>query len=542
MPQANLGTLAVTLRADTARFVSDMDVARAQIGKIADAAKTVAVISGAAFAGLAGGIGAAMKAASGQRSAEIKLAAAIRGTGAAIDASKIKEYAGALQKVTTFGDEATISAAAMLTTFQLTEDQVLALMPRVQNLSAMYGMDLNSAALTVGRSLTAGAGALSRYGITLSEVQKEAFETGNQMQKVAVLMQALDANTGPAAAALANTGVGAFVQMKNAANDLVEELGFLVEGPMISGFKKAQEIISELIARFQAMSPETKKLVGESILVATAIAGVVTGLAGIAAVLPSVIAGFGALLTFSAAVAPAIAGVGVAIATASVLTVGYREVSQTTTDDISLMWKQLGNDIKESVGLLEPETGGVLDTVRSMFVELTDEIGDLWGEAMDWIGGTALGELIGNIADFVGESLKWWGEVGQGIKNAFIDAYDYLSSSWVGSVIGVFASIWKGIFTVLIAPFKLWIDGIGNAIGYWGKQLGIIKENTGSFNMEVDANGTLPRTWVNKLAPSTPAEKAAEKEAAETAKRVAAAKRAAAAAAAAAALKDAAEA
>jgi len=278
----DLGELKVKLTAATADFVAKMKEAEKTLDRFEKGIQGMAAISTAAFAGLSVGIWKAVEAAGEAEAAERKLEAAIRGSGQAIDVERIKQYAVALQQVTTYGDDTTVEAAAMLATFQLTENQILALLPRVQNLASMYEMDLTSAAVQVGKALTGSAGALSRYGITLSDAEKEAYNAGNQTQRLAMMLGILDKNTGPAARAMATTAVGAFKQMSNALGDVMEEIGKLVDSPLGSFFNAIKTAANVAIAALQSMPGTLKSIIGYGALGATAVAGLSTALLGVA--------------------------------------------------------------------------------------------------------------------------------------------------------------------------------------------------------------------------------------------------------------------
>ena len=105
-----------------------------------------------------------------QEQAEAKLNAAIRATGrqTAISMEHMRKYAAQLQKVTTYGDEATLSAMAMLQQLaNLNEKGLKQLTPLIQDFATAMGVDLNTAASLVGKTLGSTTNALSRYGIVI---------------------------------------------------------------------------------------------------------------------------------------------------------------------------------------------------------------------------------------------------------------------------------------------------------------------------------------------------------------------------------------
>lgn len=166
-----------------------------------------------------------------QEIAEGRLERALQnlGGGAEEATPKLIEQAAALQKLTNFGDEQIITSGAILASFRETAgpEGIGLLLPRVLDLAAGSSkatgetMDLNTAALVLGRSLTQGAGALSRYGISMTEAQKAAFSTATGLERVSILAQIVDDNFG----GMAETVVDPVKQLQNAAGDLIEVVG-----------------------------------------------------------------------------------------------------------------------------------------------------------------------------------------------------------------------------------------------------------------------------------------------------------------------------
>ena len=177
-----------------------------------------------------------------QEVSHAKLSAAIKGTAQSIDQSRLEKLAADLQKVTTFGDEATIEMMALLTTFNLTQDQIESLTPRIQNISAIMGTDMQSAAIAVGKAIsTANWGALTRFGIIIDE---DTQKSGDFVE----IMKAIDRNTGPAAEELAK-GAGAAEQLANEFGDLREVAG----EALIPVLKAGVAVLKPMVAVAKAM-------------------------------------------------------------------------------------------------------------------------------------------------------------------------------------------------------------------------------------------------------------------------------------------------
>jgi hypothetical protein len=153
-----------------------------------------------------------------------KLTGAIRATGmqSKISVQAITDLASSLQNVTTFSDDATVSAAAMLQQLGgLTERGLKKAIPAVQDFAAAMGMDLESAASLVGKALAGNVGALSRYGIQVKE-------GSDRSETFANVIKGLNEKFGGMAKELGKTTGGQLVIFKNEVDDLKESLGLLI--------------------------------------------------------------------------------------------------------------------------------------------------------------------------------------------------------------------------------------------------------------------------------------------------------------------------
>jgi len=139
--------------------------------------------------------------------------------------TRLTEYAASLQKATTFGDEQIISAMSLLATFQLTEATIAQLTPRVLDMAAATGQDLNSAAIMAGKAVTGQASALSRTGVVLDKFALSTAQAAGPTQEFAFLMGELDKNFAGAAEALAQTPLGKLDQLRNKIGDVEEQIG-----------------------------------------------------------------------------------------------------------------------------------------------------------------------------------------------------------------------------------------------------------------------------------------------------------------------------
>lgn len=190
-----------------------------------------------------------IKAFASQEQAEARLTQALKNQGfyTRENIKQLRELAKARQQVTTFGDEETLSALAMLSSFKLNTEQITKMAPLLQDLATMTAKvtggqaDLESMAKLVGLALEGQAGRLKQAGISLTDYQTQMITASNRAGKFNVLLEVMAANAGGLAVAVGETATGAVEKLGNKWGDLKEELG-----ESILESKSFQEFISLL--------------------------------------------------------------------------------------------------------------------------------------------------------------------------------------------------------------------------------------------------------------------------------------------------------
>ena len=172
-----------------------------------------------------------------QALAEAQLEQVIESTGSAagVTADEMRELASRLQDVTNFGDEATISAQALLFTFKNIGGEVIPEATKtVLDMSVALDQNLRTSAIQLGKALDApitGVSALSKAGVSFTEEQKELIkslvETGRVAEAQAIILAELNTQVGGSAAA-AREADGGITALGNAYGDLQENVGDLL--------------------------------------------------------------------------------------------------------------------------------------------------------------------------------------------------------------------------------------------------------------------------------------------------------------------------
>lgn len=139
----------------------------------------------------------------------------------------LQNQASALQRLTTFGDEAIIEAQAIFTQFGLNLQQTKLLTSATLDLAQAKGMDLKSAADLVSKSVGSSTNALSRYGIAIEGI-------AGSDERVKQAVENIDKIFGGQSQAAADTMAGKLKQLKNVWGDVFLELTGKALSPIIS--------------------------------------------------------------------------------------------------------------------------------------------------------------------------------------------------------------------------------------------------------------------------------------------------------------------
>jgi hypothetical protein len=217
------------------------------------AIKAAAELVIGAFQKISGYAGQVLDAWMQQEDASKKLEASLKATGtsALVSQGRIEQLASSLQKVTSFGDEATTSAAAMLQQLgKLSEEGLVKIIPLVQDFSAAMGIDLERAAMMVGKTIGTSTNAMTRYGVEIDA-------TATKQEKLDAISKALTEKFGGMAVAMADTTRGGLTQFKNAIGDLMEIGGELLSKvilPIVKPLTEWAAALGDLINKQQALN------------------------------------------------------------------------------------------------------------------------------------------------------------------------------------------------------------------------------------------------------------------------------------------------
>jgi len=177
-----------------------------------------------------------------QEKAETKLTSAIKATGKSheISTRSMKEYAAQLQQVTIYGDEATLSAMAMLQQLgNLGENELKDVTKATQDFASAMNLDLETAASLIGKTLGSSTNALTRYGV-------EVDMSLGKNERLAALVGEVEKKFGGAAVAMGETAFGSAEKLNNAWGDLQETGG----GMMNVVLTPMRNVLVSLVTQF----------------------------------------------------------------------------------------------------------------------------------------------------------------------------------------------------------------------------------------------------------------------------------------------------
>nr|DAS24743.1 MAG TPA: tail tape measure [Caudoviricetes sp.]DAT71566.1 MAG TPA: tail tape measure [Caudoviricetes sp.] len=155
------------------------------------------------------------------------------------DPVKIKVASENLQNLSTkimingvVDDDAIVAGAAQLSTFQLTDQQISKLLPKITDLTVnMNGLGTTQEHIfnqsnQIGKAITSGAlGPLTKAGIVIDANTQKKFKNMTMDQRVAAMQKILEENVGNVNAEMAKTPEGKIQQVANAWGNIKAEIG-----------------------------------------------------------------------------------------------------------------------------------------------------------------------------------------------------------------------------------------------------------------------------------------------------------------------------
>jgi len=192
----------------------------------------------AAGAVIIGAIGMMAKSAIEEERSAQRLTAVLRASNAAADPKPLLALADALSTTTRFSHEATESMMSMLAAQKFTGAQILRLTPLVQNLSVMFGKDLDVTAKMLGITLTKFTNTMTRMGLTIPP----AILATKDLNLILSYLEQRSAGV----AARMGEGADAIVILQNQIGEVGSDIGSLLLPELTGWINKLRGVITEV--------------------------------------------------------------------------------------------------------------------------------------------------------------------------------------------------------------------------------------------------------------------------------------------------------
>lgn len=449
--------------------------------------------------------GASLKLAANQEAAEAKLRSTFdsMNAGAFTTVDALKAQASALQEVTTFGDEAIIGFQDLLLTFGNVKNEVgdgNDIFDRTTalglDMSEALGQDLKSSAIQLGKALNdpiKGVTALQRVGVSFTEEQKEQIKTlvesGDTLEAQKLILGELEKQFGGTARAAAETTGGQLKQATNALGDAAEQIGFVL-APVAKEFAG---ILKDLVARFQALSPEAKEWI-------VRLAGIAAAVGPVLLVGGKLVSSFGAIgkafkaLSLLLSTNPYVALIAVTVTLVTLIITnwdkikaflekvweGIKRVAEVVWDAIKDFFSK-ALDFMKNLFLNWTLPGLIIkhwDAIKEGFRRAWDFVKDVFGKALEFVKNLFLNWTLPGLL------IKHWDEIKaaiEGVREFFVEKWNAIIDFFreiPGKIGDAARGMWDGIrdsfrsainwiidkwnnFRIKIGGFKLpgWLGG-----------------------------------------------------------------------------------
>lgn len=377
-----------------------------------------------------------------------------------LDVSKFVELSEELSHVSTFSKDAAMSALSLLGKFNLNDEQMATMLPKLADFAAFMGTDLPSAAEHAGKAIANGSAGLRGLGLAFTTTEKQAFDMASQEDRVAILADKMGSKFHGMAEAVAGTGAGAMKQFHNAIEEAEIAIGKMLDTPVAAFFHGMTEVIDGVVYAINNMSDGMRTalmvvggIIGgfTSMVTATlAVQGALAFFGGLPAILTAVAAAAStALSVLLGIVAPitVIAGTVIMLeGMVSRIRAGNFDMNEGVIAGIKNNFMAGLEDIKSGFKSVfvapAAETAKVTETMKEFDNTLKGAAGKLKGGAIDFGGAEGMaaskGDPFGDLSNSIGiDFAKHVDEAGAKLEGSALEASqasDAQNASQLGSI------------------------------------------------------------------------------------------------------------
>jgi hypothetical protein len=172
----------------------------------------------------------------------------LSGTYSKENSEAFQAFASSMQQVTTFTDDAILSAGSLLATYTKLSGQGLQNATKAAlDFSAATGKDLSTSVMLLSKAINGQGENLRMYGITIGETESKS-------ARLSSIISQINNNMGGSAASMVSTYTGAMARASNMYGEILESTGKLVTSSptvissintMADGFKKIADRIAD---------------------------------------------------------------------------------------------------------------------------------------------------------------------------------------------------------------------------------------------------------------------------------------------------------
>ena len=494
---ANTRDLLVKINGDTSGLEKALGKAEQSSGGLGAAFKkaeggSFALMGGLTAAGVAAGVFGAksMEAYNASVEASTKLRTNLLNVKGATEehVKALQDQAAQLQKVGVIEDDAIIAGQSQLATFNLQGSTIQKLTPKIADMVAQLkghnatAEDMVTINNLVGKVMTGNIGALSRYGVTLSDSQKQLLAQGDETQRANVLNEVLAQNYGKVNEELRKTPQGQMTAFKNTFGDFMELVGEFTSnliGPLVGAFNDWFEsmggpegVIKSIKETMENLAPWLPVIAGALIggLIPAFVALGVSIWTALAPLLPFIAAGaalglgvkllidhFGGLDGVMKKLQPVI----------QVMTDLWQKYLQPALMEV---WKVFQERLLPALKNLWEQISPILLPVLKTLGIVLGAI--VFAQIMIFVEGLRLAiGWISNIINWVANAIKW-------LK-------DFIGT--IGNIAGQIGGFLSGVYQTIISPFQRAFDFIkdipGRIVGAIGNIGQMLRDKLGDWDI-----------------------------------------------------------
>jgi len=448
-------------------------------------AGSFALLGGIAALGV--GMGIATKSFIESENTLAQLDAVLKSTGGAAGFTRDEaiSLSKALERTTTFSDEAVLSVENLLLTFTtIGKDSIPAATEAALNMSIALGQDTKSSAIQLGKALQDpinGITALRRVGVNFNDAQKEVItnlvNTGRQAEAQALILKELNTEFGGSAKKAAETFGGQLKQLWNIFDDGMEVVGGFVAGalrPLIQGALDfinnaggIENIINNFLAALTGLQPYIPIFVG------ALIGGLVPAFVALAGAIWSAVAPLIPFLAIGAAIGAVVMLVVNAFGGWQATLTAFKPVIDNVLAAFRTMWNLF-------TAFVLPALTSLWNTIKNdlmpALTELWTQVSPVLAPALKYLAILIAGGVIASIVAFatfltvlvkalsyVVQAISWVIDKAKALAGAIGGALSDMYNAVTG-FIGRFFQAGKALIDAFVDGIKRGFDAAKNAV------------------------------------------------------------------------------